>query len=396
MLSWSSVRSFGRSHWILQTGALFLLWLVVRVLLVVSGGELGTAKNIELSDSSGSVSALLFQGTVPAQTLVVVTHGGLASKETLMVACWEARQQGADCLAVDSLGHGYSSVIPSQDALIEMRDALRLRSLVGNYKSVRFLGHSMGAALGCYAVYPCVQSVSIGQPVACPPHRIVYGDLHRRLGLPDAFYLPVTHVLEPWTPSVMRQAVGKILPQKEAAKSRISLWISLSWLSFALAIAWGLSLTKAIRGTGWPSWVRGLVSATVVWCSLALGAWRTLWFLVPSQVSDAILIATIVGISFAIAKGWQWLGLEGNGGLLGVMSAFLVTEALAVVVRVMCPVPMLQLLLGLIPWLLIPVTLAIACAERWSRGSASDIVESTLFTGGLLAVFLALLVPAWQ
>ena len=85
------------------------LWIALRIALVLEGGELGRAIDVHIDGRRSS--ALLFRGEVPARNLVVASHGGLATKESLLSVCWEARRRGADCVLVDALGHGSSSPI---------------------------------------------------------------------------------------------------------------------------------------------------------------------------------------------------------------------------------------------------------------------------------------------
>ncbi|HEU4536883.1 MAG TPA: hypothetical protein VFS00_22325, partial [Polyangiaceae bacterium] len=151
-------------------------WALMRLGLLSAGGEAGRA--VDLTIDGRRVAALVFRGDAPAPALLVAAHGGLASKETLMHVCWEARRRHADCVALDALGHGASEALPRDRVIEAMRGALRADRALGayeGYETVRFLGHSMGAFLGCGAAFPCARSVSLGQGVDCPPDRIVWG-----------------------------------------------------------------------------------------------------------------------------------------------------------------------------------------------------------------------------
>ena len=63
------------------------------------------------TDGSGELAGLYLTGGEPVEVLVITAHGGLASKETTLEFCREARARGADCLAVDLAGHGASASV---------------------------------------------------------------------------------------------------------------------------------------------------------------------------------------------------------------------------------------------------------------------------------------------
>lgn len=367
------------------------LWLTLRAALVLTGGESGQA--IDVAIDGRRSAALLFRGPVPARTLVVASHGGLASKESMMSVCWEARRRGADCVLVDALGHGASSAIPPHEALTAMRHGLRVDRALGSYADVRYVGHSMGAALGCGAVYPCARSVSIGQGVACDPSRIVYGSLHRSLGLPEVFYLPVSHVTETWTPSVLERAMSRLLPSSAPDRADVASKLVLAWSSFAVMMAIGVLGAKRMRAvTSLSPVVRGLVAAATLWTALALGAWRTLWFLFPTQLGDVLMIASVVVPSVGAAFLLRAIGLRGS--LAGVLTTCLVSEIVAILACAIVHVPVIGHMLVLLPLLNVPLALAIAAWERLSRAKYSDVVEAAAMTSALGAAFLALLLPA--
>ena len=312
-----------------------------------------------------------------------------------MSVCWEARRRGVDCVLVDALGHGASDPIPSHDALGAMQRGLRVDGApgIGPYADVRYVGHSMGAALACGTVYPCARSVSIGQGVACDESRIVYGSVHRALGLPDAFYLPVSHLLEPWTPSVVDRAMSRLLGPDPEARTAIATKLGLAWSSFAVMVAIGVLATKRLRAvTSLTPLARGLAAAAVMWIALALGAWRTLWFLVPTQLGDVVMIAAVVVPTLAGALVLRTLGIRWS--FAGTTTACMLAVVMAVLVCASVHVPVIGHLLVLLPLLSVPLTVVIAAWERLSRGAGSDGVEAAAMTGALCASFLALLLPA--
>ncbi len=367
------------------------LWLALRAALVASGGEPGQA--IDLENDGHRSAVLLFRGASKAHTLVVASHGGLASKESLMSICWEARRRGADCVLVDALGHGASGAIPPSNALGALHRGLRVDGALGPYADVRYVGHSMGAALGCGAVYPCAKSVSIGQGVACDPSRIVYGSVHRDLGLPDAFYLPVSHVLEPWTPSVIDHAMSRLLPSAEPDRGAIVTKLVLAWSSFAVMMAVGVLGARRLRAVASLSpLVRGLVGAAILWAASTLGAWRTLWFLFPTQLGDVAMFASVLVPSLGMALMLRAIGLRAT--FFGVAIASVVCQIAAIAACVSVHVPVIGHLLVLMPLLNVPLAVLIGVWERLSRSRFSDIVEGAAMASALGSAFLALLLPA--
>lgn len=370
---------------------LVALWLALRAALVASGGELGQAIDIEIDGHT--TAALLFRGAAKRRTLVVASHGGLASKESMLSVCWEARRRGADCVLVDALGHGASGAIPSRDALGALHRGLRVDGAVGPYSDVRYVGHSMGAALGCGAVYPCAQSVSIGQGVACDESRIVYGSVHRYLGLPEIFYLPVSHLLEPWTPSVVDRAMSRLLPAASSDRAAIETKVFLAWSSFAVMMVLGVLGAKRVRAaTSLSPLARGLLAAAVMWTALALGACRTLWFLFPTQLGDVVLVAVVVGPSLGAALLLRTVGLRRS--FAGVAVACVASEVVAILACALVHVPVIGHLLVLMPMLFMPLAGVIGAWEWLSRSTRSDVVEGAAMASALGATFLALLLPA--
>ncbi len=368
-------------------------WALLRLALLAAGGDPGRAA--DLTVGGRRVAALVFRDeAAPARTLLVVAHGGLASKETLLNVCWEARRRGADCVAVDALGHGASAPRPPGQIIAAMRASLRADLALGRYEAVRFLGHSMGAYLGCGAVFPCEHSVSLGQAVNCPPDRIVWGTVHRALGLPDAFYLPVSHVLESWTPSAVDEALDRVLGPAPGARARIGLTVALAWTSCASMVGLGLVAAAALRTSArLPPAARGLAAAAAVWGALALGAWRALWFLPPTQASDAVLIGPTVAAALAAAATLRALGRR--GAFAGVGIAAFVAGAASAVAFVAYPHRELAGLVALLPALNVPLAFAVAAGERVTRPRGADAVEGAAFAAALLATCQALLLPAW-
>lgn len=336
---------------------------------------------------------LVFRDAEPRSTLVVTSHGGLASKETVLPICWEARRRGADCVAVDALGHGASARLPRvEDEVPVMRAALRVDRAVGAYREVRYVGHSMGGWLGAGGSYPCDRAISIGNETECAEGRVVRGSIHRALGLGDGFYLPVSHVAEPWTPSVVRAALDRTLPGTSAS-ARLTLQIALAWAGVYAALAFGVLVAKRVRETSLPPAARGLLAGAVVWTALAIGAYRTTWFLFPTQLGDLapILVTTLLGVG--AAEGLHRLGVQ--RGVVAI--AAFTSEAVAVTTVGVVQLPLIGNLLALVPILNVPLVALAALGERLSRGGrgrAVDVRESAAFACLLLGTAIALLSPA--
>lgn len=369
---------------------LIAIWLVLRLGLFATGAELGEARTLSLG--AHRVAVLLFRDAIPRDTLLVATHGGLSSKESLMAVCWEARRRGADCVAVDALGHGASSAQPALHRLEEMHAALRVAPQLGSYRHVRFLGHSMGAFLGRGDPYPCRESVALGQETAaCPDQRIVWGTLHRSLGLSAQWYL-LAHVLESWTPWVVARGLDYVLKPAAPASAALPWQIALAWLSFAIAIAAGVAAARLIRARVWPAAIRGLLAAAAVWAAMAIGAWRTLWFLAPTQLGDLVLIGLVVAAAAISAAVLQQFGLRAPraGFLLG--CGF--TLVAAYVLYATFGRSELGGLMLLLPTMAIPLVPWVHLWERLSRSPHSDSLETALFSAGILSAFVALLLPA--
>jgi hypothetical protein len=367
--------------------ALFVLWVALRCALAMTDAPLGEARQLEIG--AHRVSVLLFRGERPASTLLVVAHGGLASKETLTAVCWEARRRGADCVAVDALGHGGSSAQPSREVVVDMRRALDVARLIGPYPEVRFLGHSMGAFLGRGHPYPCAESVAVGNHTACDDQREVFGTVHRSLGLSDQWYL-LSHVLEPWTPRVIEVALDHVLGKTADHRSQMTMQIALSWLSFAVMMALGVVVARALRAQGRPA----LAAAVVMWLALDIAAWRILWFMTPTQWSDGLVIGVVVSVVWLAAALLQRMGAKAPAW--GVAVGVSVPLAAALALFVAFAHREFGGLLILLPTLGVPLAAVVVVWERLSRPKrGASLVEASLFVSVLLATFIALLLPSW-
>lgn len=366
------------------------MWLVLRSLLLATGAELGEARTLEIDGRQ--VTVLFFRGAEPAPTLLVATHGGLSSKESVLAVCWAARRRGADCVAVDALGHGGSSAQPDVFTVRLMREAMRVAPGLGHYENVRFLGHSMGAYLGRGTPYPCGESVALGQTTDCDDDRVVWGTLHRTLGLSEDWYL-LSHVLESWTPWVVERALDLVLP-KAPAPSSISLQIALMWLSFAVAVAAGVAFARAFRAAAtWPPALRGLGGAVIVWTALDVGAWRNLWFLTPTQASDFVVLGLVLAGSLVLALLMRLFG--GRSPLVGAWLGTLFPFGAALALFVTFRSREMGGLMALLPLMSIPLIPWVWLWERASRAPRGELVESCVFVAALLTAFVTLLLPAF-
>lgn len=367
------------------------LWLALRGAMLMLGAELGEARTLSLHGHR--VSVLYLHGQTPSDTLLVVTHGGLASKETVLPLCWEARHRGVDCVAVDALGHGESSAQPARDTIGASARALQVHTqLDAQYTKIRFIGHSMGAYLGRGHAYPCASSFALGQGTVCDDDRVVWGTLHRTLGLGDNAYL-LAHVLESWTPWVVRRALDRTLGAAPTP-SHLGALITLAWLSFAVAGALGVLLARMIRAPqarSWPPLLRGLLGASAVWCGLTVGGWRALWWLLPTQLSDLVVVAATLTMALALTWISVWLVPQARlGRALGVMSALGIAFYLYVLYS---PREMGTLML-LLPTMSVPLVPWVWLWHGLSR-IQQDEVESATFCALLLSLFVALLLPAF-
>jgi hypothetical protein len=255
---------------------------------------------------------------------------------------------------------------------------------------VRFIGHSLGAALGCGGAFRCEECASMGQAVPCP--NTIWGSVHRALGLPPSWYL-LSHVLEPWTPAVVDRAVGATLGDAPGSRPRIALRIALAWASLAFAIAAGVVLARAVRAStlGAP-WIRAVGAAGVLWCALSLGAWRILWFTAPTQASDVMWMALVVAGASLAAMAARAIGIERPA--FGCVLAMIAVEIVALVAYLTFPVDRIRGLLLLPPILLVPLGVAAWAGDAATRALGPAVVESAVFSACLLGAFLALLLPA--
>ncbi|EYF06154.1 alpha/beta hydrolase [Chondromyces apiculatus] len=391
------------------------LWGLLRLFLIAAGGVPGQGVALQVGEARvTAIHLIASDGGERAPRLLVAAHGGLASKETLLGACWEARRRGADCLAVDLLGHGGASAIPGSRVVEEMHRALRVDRVLGGYREVRFVGHSLGAALGCGGAFPCQASVAIGNRAPCAESRIVWGDVHRALGLPAPFYA-LSHVLEPWTPGVLDQAVTRVLGPAPAVDAPapgggglarlgaglhrllggpIAATVAVAWASFVVMMVLGVVVAGWVRrAVEAPPWARGLLAAAAVYAALAVGAWRALWFLIPTQGSDVVIVGLCSAGAIGVARGLRTLGVRAPGW--GVLLGVVLGQALGICGWWLFPRRELAGIVMMMPMLHAPLAITVAVWERASRARGACVVESATFATALLATFQALLLPAW-
>lgn len=372
------------------------MWLVLRLTLLCCGGSFGEAVRVTLGPHSVSALVLRASDSPGSRPLLLAVHGGLAAKETLLPLCWEANRRGADCATIDALGHGASSRVPTAHSLDAMRSALPIQHALGfPAHPTYFIGHSMGAHLGCGAVFSCAHCAAIGQPVHCDASRIVYGTLHQSLGLPRAFYLPVSHVLEPWTPAVIATALDRVLPLPRPADAtmHIARNVALAWAALAAMAVAGVLLSRWVRAQAYiPAALRGGLAALVLLLALALAGWRTLWWLIPTQRTDLLIVLPLVAAAWLAARIGQAVGLRHPRW--GVLCAALLSEWAALLCLRYVPLDALRGLLRLPLGLLLPVLCTVAVWEYASR-THPDSRESAVFCATLLGTCLALLVPGF-
>ncbi len=351
--------------------ALVVLFLVLRGALMLHGAELGHAETLDVDGAR--VAALVFRDEKPSDTLLVVSHGAFACKESLLSLCWAARANGVDCVAIDALGHGGSGDIPAKDAVANMSAALRADHALTGYSRVRYIGHSMGGGLGVGRAFTCDQSIAIGNGSSCAENRSVYGNV-----APVYF---ISHVLEPWTPSVLAEALRRTLGINA---HDLGINIALAWSVLIVAIALALLLARRVRHTSWPA--RGAIAVLVFWLVTSLGAARTLWFLIPTQWSDAVLVA----FPTIIVMGLVWLLRIKRLWAASIISGLIVFSLSLVLAANVPAMPRLGALLPPLALVTVPATL---CAERFTRGPHATVSEVAGFTSILGSLFCALLFP---
>lgn len=248
----------------------------------------------------------------------------------------------------------------------------------------------MGAYLGRGHGFPCETSFALGQTTICQDDRVVWGTLHRTLGLSGDAYL-LAHVLESWTPWVVLHALDRTLGPARGP-SHLGALIALAWISFAIAIAIGVLVARTIRSRStWPPLLRGLIGAGALWCALAFGGWRALWWLVPTQRTDPAVVTCTLTIALTLTALTRRLRPRARLGLFfGAMSALIVAYGLFLMYRGRAMGGLMMLLvampLPLVPWVWL-----------WHRLSRvhHDELESAAFTALLLSLFVALLLPAF-
>jgi len=415
-----------RRRWIASGILLLVCLLAWGWLALLDRGTSVTAVAVPHGEDA-PLPGLYLAGNEPADLLVITAHGGLASKETTLEFCREARARGADCLAVDLAGHGASRRVaarrPAGDgaagcaAMSEALAVLDRPQALGPagpvYDRRVFIGHSLGAALGGGSVFPCSRSSCVGNPGACAgTSAVILGDTHRKLGLPDGPGYLLSHVLEPWDPKVVDRALTRHLPQRVGARRSIAVRALLLLLFITAGVLAGTgvagALARRIRrqlGQGWGVAVlAGLASSMVVLATAASLARRCLWWLWPIQASDvwvggATLLATLA-IGGPVLAGMSVLHKGAPAGWFTHLAAMV----LGVVPGLICAfgVPVFwgdaclsSGVIVLVPPLMVVVAVGVI-GLRLLAGWRTHPAESLAFCGLMMAWTLALLTPGFR
>lgn len=172
------------------------LWLLLRAALVWAGGALG--EDVRARIDGHDVAMIAFRDAAPSRTLVIAAHGGLASKESLLPVCWEARARGADCVVVDAVGHGASSALPRTDVVAAMRRGLRAERVLEGY----------GDSAGCSSRPPGSSARWLGGSSARDPPMPIRRRRSPTSGLRDTLGLVK---LGPYTTRVAAPAAALVL-----------------------------------------------------------------------------------------------------------------------------------------------------------------------------------------
>ena len=307
------------------TGVLLaLLWLWPLAAIRVVNGTSSTVP-VVVQGFQGTSTPALFVTAGETHELLVVAHGGLTNRTSMMAFCYEANARGADCLSLDLLGHGASKGYITdfrEPGCAETRgvlhDALEDARILGvqgrHYSKIGYVGHSLGAALLCEM--GTNNAAYVGQFCAANPGRVVRAP--SELELPFGKYnLPpaVSHVLEPWTPVVIDRAVNVTmgsLSRTGGPRQQLTALLPLVSLVGGFMFATWLA-SRIVEGINdvempvpqWRQVIGGIFAGEVFIVVFAVCGFRTMWFPGPVQGSDAALFGAAVIPAFALFGVWR-------------------------------------------------------------------------------------------
>ena len=253
---------------------------------------------------------------------VLVTHGGLASKETMLAYAYAAADGGHAVVLADLPAHGSSGLPAGPSISQSTREWKRLATAE---QVTLAIGHSLGSTYLCpsariHVTFP--RSVHIGRDEKCggKGRRNLEGDSFR-LAIPRLGSYHLDHFLEPWNPGLVAEATGAPLDPLVVS------YAVLPWSAFffgmiaAVMVQRGL-VSPFLRDRVHPL-LSGGVSALVLGVAFALLTWRRLWYPLPSLHSDldiALQVALPTLVACWVLHRWirgPWHNLVASLGITG-------------------------------------------------------------------------------
>ena len=345
---------------------------------------------------------------------VLASHGGMASKETLLHICAEVARRNGTCVAVDLPGHGENrspAFTAPNPGCRDARTALRAAWETTPGKS-GFIGHSYGAHLGCEA------GLSPGAFIGARCAKgSIWGNWHRSLGT-DAELYALSHVTEPWDPRVVDQAVARTLRTGRRVPPP---WGRFGLMGLGLLTAFGASAgassvirgrlsRRQVPGARLPRLAAPLAAAAgaAVWIGIvSLSLHANLWWPWPTQPSDGLVWAATSGPFLLSVALWCVLQPPGRQSSLWrrtISSTFLTLLAAAQSVAISAVISAVWTqsgaclsgsVIGLVPFVfcvavIVPSTMTVLQTGLDSRRSGR---ESAVFAVILMGWMLAILVP---
>jgi len=218
---------------------------------------------------------------------ILITHGGLANKETMLAYAYAYADLGYSVVIADLPSHGNSEFLMT-DVTIKASKK-EWENAIKNDDVILAIGHSLGSAFLCPKQPHHIffrKTYHIG--AQCSGRRNIKGSFFK-----DNFNLPkIDHVLEPWNPKLISEISGN------TNKIKVLGYTLLPWSTFIFGllatIFFQRKAAQIFEKNQNKPYLFGAISAFFLITISTLLSIRTLWFSIPSSISDlylALLIA---------------------------------------------------------------------------------------------------------
>ena len=233
----------------------------------------------------------------------VVTHGGLANRETMLPIAYALAEKGYHVVVADLPSHGASREL-KKDGIQKWKEHLKKEKITNG------IGHSLGSKFICPTrgrqyITSIKNTIHIGQDEWCNGRKNIEGSTFR-------FNIPfvekdyhLDHLVEPWNPSVISQ-----IPNISNTWS-LYIYALLPWSIFVFGMGFAFVVFRSwYQSETFLATYKTPPMFVLYWlCNFAILTYRNLWYPFPNGILDffLLLVGSLipVGVYMGISKTWN-------------------------------------------------------------------------------------------